>query len=230
MRGTDFRLCPPPALRLPGIDAEFVSRVSSGLHLDCGDGGVQERVEALASDVFAVMRPAAAMGWCASDALFKDLGFCADEDGTAVSLLTLGKGPDVLEEVCCSEGRYLDSLILDFICGICIFSFENQVERALEECLKKEGRALSKRVEIPGDLPALAQGAVLRLLDKEGRLGVGLTDSFMFTPLKTMSSCFTLRSAVSCTGVVPGEAGRQGCAQGSCRGASDCPFGQVCTR
>ncbi len=91
-----------------------------------------------------------------------------------------------------SEGDYVKGMLADALADTYLFELEKCWGYQLIEQCRRIGKGISKRLEIPQDLPMEIQRAAFEAIGKEELPGIRLSDKLMFYPVKSICHVFVL--------------------------------------
>lgn len=105
-----------------------------------------------------------------------------EEDGKIYCILTLGDGMSEYIKSLFDAGEGMRGMLADAAADEYLFKMDSVLsERIKLECALL-GLGVKKRLAAPADFPLSAQKLIL---EKAGRADIGITDAFMFEPVKT---------------------------------------------
>lgn len=88
------------------------------------------------------------------------------------------------------EGDYVKGMLADAMADAALFSLEEDIKRELKEVCAAWKRGVRKRLEAPQDIPMTIQAEAFLQTGAGERLGMELTQGYMFRPLKTSSQIY----------------------------------------
>ncbi|MCH1984207.1 ASKHA domain-containing protein [Ruminococcus sp. OA3] len=108
----------------------------------------------------------------------------ADEEVIYV-LATVGKEVSRYSSEFFEEGDFLKGMLADAMADACLFAMDHEIEAVLkEECARRKIGIVS-RLEAPNDIPMNAQKIAFDVLEADERLGIAISPSYMYDPVKT---------------------------------------------
>lgn len=106
-------------------------------------------------------------------------------------LLTIG---DKISSLCSAQfqnGDYLTGMLIDAMADQYLFQMEHEIEPYIRNYCEEQKLGISKRLESPVDLPMEFQRVVFDMTNAKAE-GVGINDSFMLCPLKSMTYVYLM--------------------------------------
>lgn len=91
-----------------------------------------------------------------------------------------------------AEGEYVKGMLADAMADAALFSLEGDIQRELREACSVRKKGVKRRLEAPHDIPMEIQMEALRQTDGERLLGLGISDGYMFRPVKTSCHIYLL--------------------------------------
>ncbi|MCI8374582.1 MAG: DUF4445 domain-containing protein [Lachnospiraceae bacterium] len=115
-------------------------------------------------------------------------------EGTRVAyvITTVGDGISKYIEEYFNEGDYVKGMLADALADIYLFEMEKCWGHALMEECRKAGCGISRRLEIPQDLPMETQRAAFEAIGEQELTDMRLSEGFMFYPVKSICHVFLL--------------------------------------
>lgn len=91
------------------------------------------------------------------------------------------------------EGNYLRGMLADAMADDYLFQASESVLPIIKEYCLGEEKGIKRRVEAPGEVPMEAQRAAFEGIHADETLGIGITSSYMYDPVKTSCQIFVLQ-------------------------------------
>ena len=91
-----------------------------------------------------------------------------------------------------AQGDYVLGMMADAFADAALFSLENEMIAQLREFCREHHVGIRRRMEAPADIPMTIQKAAHEFLKLKERLNIGITEGFMFDPVKTSCQVFLL--------------------------------------
>lgn len=101
------------------------------------------------------------------------------------ALLTVGEKISHSSTRAFAQGDYVRGMMLDAMADAALFSMEAGLQRGLKAACKEWIRGIERRLEAPRDIPMEIQREAFWQCEAERTLQLGLTEGFLFSPLKT---------------------------------------------
>ena len=115
--------------------------------------------------------------------LISPFAVAAFEDMTAYCLLTLGAEISDYSKSFFDKGEGMRGLLVNAMADECIFETDKALGAKIKLIGALDGFGVETRLAAPEDIPLSEQKTIL---EKTGVNGVGITDAFMYTPVKTL--------------------------------------------
>lgn len=151
----------------------------------------QEELSEIREEIEAHLQP---QGAFAFGTLPKELAAEEIPEGSQVvcAILTIGSG---ISDYCTeffNEGDCVKGMLADTYADTYLFELEKCWVKQLEAACREKGVGISRRLEIPEDLPMEAQKFSYETIGPEELPGVMLTSGYMFVPVKSICHVFLL--------------------------------------
>lgn len=104
---------------------------------------------------------------------------------------TIGKGPEQFVTESFAQGDCVKGMLADAAADSALFSLEEEISRRVREYCKENSVGIEKRLEAPTDVPMEIQKTVYDAVGA-GAYGVGITQGYMFDPVKSSAQVFLL--------------------------------------
>ncbi|HJD14116.1 MAG TPA: DUF4445 domain-containing protein [Candidatus Ruminococcus avistercoris] len=172
-----------------------ISRETVFQLLNCGEDNptyqqMTEEFEELLEPVKEKLKPEAVIGFGKVPEELSCDKLKTGEDVIYV-LATVGKAVSEFSSAYFDDGDFLKGMLIDAMADACLFAMDDEIEDVLKhECAKRHIGILS-RLEAPEDVPMAAQKAAYDQLDAKESLGISISPSYMYDPVKT--SCQVMR-------------------------------------
>lgn len=123
----------------------------------------------------------------------RDTGSDGTEEKT-VLLLMVTLGNRIQEEIdsCYRKEDYLSHILLNAMADTYLFETEKDWRPRLVSYCKERGYGIVQRIEADPSIHSSLQQTAAKSLEAERLLGVKMTESFMFSPVKTVLYAFVL--------------------------------------
>ena len=95
------------------------------------------------------------------------------------------------------EGDFVKGMLVDAFADTYLFELEKSWSPSLIEACREAGVGISKRLEVPGDLPMEIQKAAFDAIGAEQLPESKISDRFMFYPVKTLCQVFLVTDDTS---------------------------------
>lgn len=88
------------------------------------------------------------------------------------------------------KGDYLSGMLVNAIADDYLFQVDDELKNKLEVICREKGIGVTKRLDVPDEIPMEAQKVVLETTMADAMLDISITEGFMFTIVK--SNCYIL--------------------------------------
>jgi ferredoxin len=107
-------------------------------------------------------------------------------------LLTVGDGAVDFSSQYFKTGRYLLGILTDAMADSYLFQMDDVVKSYIKGGGMGRHSNLSGKIEAPDHVPMIMQKDILDKINEAQPLDIGITESYMYTPIKTMGSILLL--------------------------------------
>jgi hypothetical protein len=104
--------------------------------------------------------------------------------------MTIGMEVSKLSTQYFEESNYLAGMLANAIADDCLSQLDNEVGERIAALCRQRHIGVARRLEVPSDIPMEAQKIILEVTGADRELGMGVTEGYMFTAVK--SNCFIL--------------------------------------
>lgn len=108
-----------------------------------------------------------------------------EENGLIYVFLTIGSKISQYSSELFQQGDALAGMMADAIADALLFSAQHQLTEELRGICQKKGLGIARRLEAPADIPMQMQKVILHKSGAEELFSVGLTEGFMYSPVKS---------------------------------------------
>lgn len=88
------------------------------------------------------------------------------------------------------NGDYVRGMMYDVMADCALFSLEKRLMQILKEVCGEHNIGISERLEAPNDIPMHVQKEAWEMLELDKNFGIGITDGYMYNPIKTTCQVF----------------------------------------
>lgn len=184
----------------PKIEQSVVFR-----QLNCGPdsafyGAMEEAFQEMFGEMMEMCAPRGilALGKIPASYQFEDQ---KDDVEAIYVLVTVGQAISDYSTRMFQEGDYVKGMLADAMADAALFSLEEDIKRELKEVCAAWKRGVRKRLEAPQDIPMTIQAEAFLQTGAGERLGMELTQGYMFRPLKTSSQIYVTTEDMEAFGV-----------------------------
>lgn len=90
------------------------------------------------------------------------------------------------------EGNYLGGMLADAIADDYLFQMDAAIQEAIINLCKERKRGIVRRLEAPQDVPMSIQKKAYDVTDAGNQIGLGIKESYMFDPVKSVCQVYAL--------------------------------------
>ena len=112
-------------------------------------------------------------------------GYFHQEREAIYVLVTIGPKLSSLSTRKFAEGDYVQGMLIDAVADSILFSLEADIIRELRRTCLAWKKGISRRLEAPHDISMQIQAEAFKQTNAGELLGLGLSDGYMFQPIKT---------------------------------------------
>lgn len=96
-----------------------------------------------------------------------------------------------------SEGDYLRGMLVDAIADDYLFQIDRETQDKIVKLCKERGHGIVRRLEAPVDIPMSIQKKAFDVTNAANEIGLGIKESFMYDPVKSVCQVYMLDSDVT---------------------------------
>lgn len=96
-----------------------------------------------------------------------------------------------------AQGDYLRGMLADAMADDYLFQIDRETQDKIVELCKERGHGIVRRLEAPVDIPMSIQKKAFDVTDAANEIGLGIKESFMYDPMKSVCQVYMLDSDVT---------------------------------
>ena len=110
---------------------------------------------------------------------------------------SVGRGLSEWSTQLFAEGDYLKGMLADAMADNYLFQMDQAVQDAVVEMCREKAYGIVRRLEAPQDIPISIQKRAFDATDAAQEIGLGIKESFMYDPVKTVCQVYVLDRNIS---------------------------------
>lgn len=168
--------------------------------IDCHPGSpvyesVEEELEEMLSDAYEKLSPAAVLAF--GDITEYDLSEYGEDIREALFCIeSVGKEIGIWTTELFEKGNYLKGMLASAIADDCLFQMDGMLKEPVIQMCQEKGFGVVRRLEAPQDIPMEVQKTAWEITRAEDEIGLGITESYMFDPVKSNCQIYILKEGL----------------------------------